>query len=296
MTEMTEVVVDVRFEVSEGTDLEQTAQFIEEHLSSLDMVKEAEAVAEGGSRIPGLAKIPKTIGAAIVVVRSSRELIEEVRKLITEFKELSSDMGLKDISVQVGKRYIPLEKIGEEDLKQLWAITKLPLQLEREQLQEQAADVQRAHATAQSTLQEKQETGDFDVFLCYNSADRVAILSIGAHLKDRGLLPWLDEWELRPGLPWQRVLEQQIGQIKSAAIFVGRDGIELRKQMEVEAFLRQFVKRTCPVIPVILPNAAQETQLPLFLEGMTWVDFRKQDPEPLERLIWGITGKRGPNR
>jgi hypothetical protein len=25
---------------------------------------------------------------------------------------------------------------------------------------------------------------------------------------------------------------------------------------------------------------------------MTWVDFRKRDPDPMEQLIWGITGER----
>ena len=36
--------------------------------------------------------------------------------------------------------------------------------------------------------------------------------------------PWLDEWKLRPGLPWQPLLEEQIGKIKSAAVFVGKNG------------------------------------------------------------------------
>src|SRR5207237_9243415 len=88
---------------------------------------------------------------------------------------------------------------------------------------DRAADIQRTLATAQSTVHGKQETNDFDVFLCYNETDRAAIINLGERLKDQGLLPWLDVWELRPGLPWQRVLESQIGQIKSAAIFVGQD-------------------------------------------------------------------------
>jgi hypothetical protein len=28
---------------------------------------------------------------------------------------------------------------------------------------------------------------------------------------------------------------------------------------------------------------------------MTWVDFRKQEPDPLKRLIWGITGQKPEN-
>jgi formylglycine-generating enzyme required for sulfatase activity len=60
--------------------------------------------------------------------------------------------------------------------------------------------------------------------------------------------------------------------------------------MEIEAYLRRFVRNQCPVIPVLLSNAPEQPELPLFLEGMTWVDFRRVSPKPMERLIWGITG------
>ena len=156
---------------------------------------------------------------------------------------------------------------------------------------DQAADVQRARETANATIQGKQKTDDFDVFLCYNRANREAVISIGERLKEEGLLPWLDERELRPGLPRQRLLERQISQIKSAVVFIGKDGIDPGEQMEVEALLHQFVKRQCPVIPVILPDVSQEPQLSPFLEGMTRVDFRKPEPDPFQLLVWGITGQ-----
>jgi len=144
----------------------------------------------------------------------------------------------------------------------------------------------------QIRVQSETELKEFDVFLCYNAKDKSAVKKIGEQLKQRGILPWLDEWELRPGLPWQRSLEQQIGQIKSAAVFVGESGIGPWQQLEVEAYLRQFVKRGCPVIPVLLSYAHAEPQLPVFIEGMTWVDFRLHDPDPMEQLIWGIVGVR----
>jgi len=160
------------------------------------------------------------------------------------------------------------------------------------QAMDRAADKQRDLATAQSVLQGKRETGDFDVFLCHNVEDKAAVKQIAEQLQEQGILPWLDEWELRPGLPWQRILGEQIGQIKSAAVFVGKSGIGPWQQIELEAFLREFVERKCPVIPVLLPDAPQEPQLPIFLKGMAWVDFRKQDSDLMERLIWGITGER----
>ena len=55
---------------------------------------------------------------------------------------------------------------------------------------------------------------------------------------------------------------------------------------------QRICKRKCPVIPVILADAPQKPKLPLFLREMTWVDFRKNEPDPLQQLIWGITGKK----
>jgi hypothetical protein len=48
------------------------------------------------------------------------------------------------------------------------------------------------------------------------------------------------------------------------------------------------------VIPVRLPGAECPT-LPVFLDGMTWVDLSATDPDPLDQLEWGITG-RHPDR
>ena len=157
---------------------------------------------------------------------------------------------------------------------------------------DQVADIQRERETAQSILQGKIVTGDFDVFLCHHGIDKPIIKQIGEQLKGQGILPWLDEWELRPGLPWQRLLEEQIKQIKSAAVFVGKNGIGPWQEQELEAFLRAFVKRGYPVIPVLLEDAPQTPELPIFLGGMTWVDFRVREPDPLQQLFWGVTGIR----
>ena len=150
-----------------------------------------------------------------------------------------------------------------------------------------AEEVARAQEVAR-----RRAAGDFDVFLCHNWADKPAVKKIAQALIARGIVPWLDEWELPPGRPWQPLLEQQIANIKSAAVFVGSAGIGPWQEQEINGFLRQFVRRSNPVIPVLLENAPATPTLPLFLEAMTWVDFRLRDPDPLERLLWGITGKR----
>ena len=167
-----------------------------------------------------------------------------------------------------------------------------PVQRSVVQEMDRSADAQRDRSAAASKLQGKIATGDFDVFLCHHGIDKSDVKKVGEKLKEQGILPWLDEWELRPGIPWQRLLEERIENIKSAAVFVDKSGIGPWQLLELEAFLREFVNRGCPVIPVLLSDAPDEPQLPLFLKGMTWVDFRKQEPDPMRQLIWGITGER----
>lgn len=156
------------------------------------------------------------------------------------------------------------------------------------------AEEQRKRNTAVAILRGKREAKDYDVFLCHASEDKPAVKDIGEKLKQQALLPWLDEWELRPGLPWQDALGEQIEKVKTAAVFVGEKGLGPWQNLELNAIIRQFVKRGCPVIPVLLPTCTQVPKLPPFLDGMSWVDFRQKEPNPMGQLLWGITGTRHP--
>ncbi len=140
--------------------------------------------------------------------------------------------------------------------------------------------------------EEKIARGEYDVFLCYNSKDREEVKTIANWLKDNGIAPWLDQWDLQPGLSWQRLVEKQIKTIKSAAVFVGKKGTGPQQEREVYAFLSASVSGKCSVIPVLLQNAPYKPKLSPFLKENTWVDFRTNNPDPLEHLIWGITGKK----
>lgn len=141
------------------------------------------------------------------------------------------------------------------------------------------------------SIRSKRERGEYDVFLCYNTEDKVEVKKIAYRLIDRYLLPWLDEWDVPPGHSIVHSLEEQIDKINSAAIFVGESGIGPWQRLEYDALLKRSQKRGCRIIPVILPDCKKEPELPLFLENAKWVDFRRSEPDPLLELIWGITGE-----
>jgi hypothetical protein len=106
-------------------------------------------------------------------------------------------------------------------------------------------------------------------------------------------LPWLDEWELRPGEVWLDYIDEIIRLVKSTAVFVGSHGPGRWQKLEIRGVLRRFVDAGLRVIPVLLEDAKDEPDWSLFLDDFQRVDFRKKDPDPFEQLIWGITGERG---
>jgi len=99
-------------------------------------------------------------------------------------------------------------------------------------------------------LDRKRASGIFDVFLCHHTDDKPTVKEIGQRLKEAGLLPWLDIWELPPGQPWLPLLEQQIGNIRAAAVFVGSAGIGPWQKRELYSLLSEFVERNVPVMAV----------------------------------------------
>ena len=159
-------------------------------------------------------------------------------------------------------------------------------------VESELAQQQRRAQEIQRVLAAKRAAGQFDVFLCHNHRDKPAVKDIAQALKARGLLPWLDQWELPPGQPWQPLLERQIGNIRAAAVCVGSAGVGPWQEQELYGFLSEFVSRRAPVIPVLLPGAPVKPELPIFLRLMTYVDFGLSDPEPMAQLEWGITGVR----
>ena len=138
---------------------------------------------------------------------------------------------------------------------------------------------------------EDETVAKFDTFLSHNSNDKPTVRQLAEALKRRGLNVWLDEWELIPGRPWQEALEKIIRTTMSAVVAVSKDGLGPWETPEMRACLAQFVERKLPVIPVLLPGAGAQPELPLFLQAFTWVDLRQGLTEDgLDRLQWGITG------
>jgi hypothetical protein len=137
----------------------------------------------------------------------------------------------------------------------------------------------------------------FDVFQSHNGKDKPAVREIKRRLTERKITAWLDKDELQPGIPWQQVLEDAIQESRSVAVFLGASGVGPWEDEEMRAALRLAVQDKRPVIPVLLPGAPDDVKVPPFLGNRTWVDLRPDVPaEGLDRLVWGITGRKPGTR
>jgi energy-coupling factor transporter ATP-binding protein EcfA2 len=135
----------------------------------------------------------------------------------------------------------------------------------------------------------------WDVFLSHSSADRASVSIIARQLRDQlKLRPFLDQWHLTPGEPWQEELVAALEDSATAAVFIGPGGINPWHDEEVRVALSRAVRTDDEfrVIPVLLPGV-DAAQVPTLLSRRTWVDFGSglDDDEALQRLAAGIRGE-----
>jgi formylglycine-generating enzyme required for sulfatase activity len=135
----------------------------------------------------------------------------------------------------------------------------------------------------------------FDVFLSHNSKDNSVVRELAAQLRARGLRVWLDVDNLLPGHRWQEELEDVIRTSGAGAVLVGSDGLGPWEEPEMRALLSQFVQRRLKVIPVLLPGAPGQPELPPFLAEFVWSDLRGGlTQDAVDRLAEGIRQRPAP--
>jgi hypothetical protein len=132
-----------------------------------------------------------------------------------------------------------------------------------------------------------------DVFLSYSSVDQTWVSRLKDALQARGLKVWLDRDEIRPGDLFVGALETGLDESKAVALIVSPESMVsgwVREEYSRALSLSQEKNPPLQLIPVIL----REAKLPGFLANRNWVDFRDESAfdENLEKLIWGITGKK----
>lgn len=114
--------INLVFELKDKKSAPEIATSLQDRIAEMEMVDDVEAVVESSDKmrvITGL-EIVAAIGVTVTVIKSGRELLEEVREFIKAVKGLMVDVkDLKNAYVDIGSRRVPLDKLGPDDLAQI---------------------------------------------------------------------------------------------------------------------------------------------------------------------------------
>ena len=152
----------------------------------------------------------------------------------------------------------------------------------------------RQRITAAWVIKGKEAQGRYDVFLSHNSEDKREVEDIAKALKKKGLRPWLDKWDMAAGDIINDKLEWAIEHVPCAALFFGKHDAGNWHIMEYRAYLERWAQGQSRMVPVILPGALDQPELPVFLRQALWVDMRdwKSDgSDAFYRLVCGVVGR-----
>jgi small GTP-binding protein len=152
---------------------------------------------------------------------------------------------------------------------------------------EEAIRVQRNHEILQHKLEARQSLNDYDMFFCYNHADSESVQKIADQLIEMGILPWLFERDQRLEPDWRERLQDIINMNKSGVVFQSNNGMSIFQQKEIVTLLSHSNSQTrsFPITLAILPGTADTPTLTSLSSTQHVVDFRKNEPDPIESLI-----------
>jgi hypothetical protein len=155
-------------------------------------------------------------------------------------------------------------------------------------------DCIRCHPPAGAERLIEAASPEYDLFLSYDGDDWEEAKSLAEALQELGLHPWVDRWDLPPGRRWQDVVGRIIERIPVMVVCIGSKGKEssVFQSLEFQAFTQRMNDGEMPLIPVILRSVQGKPDLPTLLSPRTFVDLRESDPDPVQRLYFGITGRK----
>jgi len=129
----------------------------------------------------------------------------------------------------------------------------------------------------------------YEVFLCYNSRERLAVLAIAKKLSDRGMALWIDQEGILGGETNDEAIKQAVIESAAAAVFVGPAGLGRYQRYEVRALIDATMSNKIRVIPVLLPGCDALPESEIFLRQHQYVKFSTLDDlDALDKLVKAV--------
>lgn len=124
---------------------------------------------------------------------------------------------------------------------------------------------------------------DAKIFLSHNSKDKQFVLKLAKSLKDEGLTPWYDEWELKVGDSLHSKISEGISESGWLAVILSKNSVksdwvthELNAALAIELKAKEVF---------VLPILIEDCELPIFLADKVFADFRTNFEKGMRDLL-----------
>jgi formylglycine-generating enzyme required for sulfatase activity len=116
------------------------------------------------------------------------------------------------------------------------------------------------------------------VFLCHASQDKPAVRKLYRYLKQRGVQPWLDEFDLLPGEKWEEEIPNALFSSDVILVCLSKNSINKEGFVQREiSFALDKAKEKREGTIFIVPAKLEECDVPPRLSGYQWVDLSRVD-------------------
>jgi methylase of polypeptide subunit release factors len=111
--------------------------------------------------------------------------------------------------------------------------------------------------------------------MSYSTHNADIVRDVARKLQQRGIEVYLDDFDRdMAGKPFLQVLEESLRRATTVAVFIGAGGLGRFQRLEVNLAVILSAQRGLRVVPVLLPGADHVSELELFLQCFSWIDFR----------------------
>jgi len=127
------------------------------------------------------------------------------------------------------------------------------------------------------------------IFLCHNSKDHSFINWLQKELGKKGIFSWVDEGEIKVGdsLIWK--IEEGIKNTIYFGAILSKNSVKsnwVKKELEM-AITKEIGEGKIFILPIVIDDC----EIPLFLKGKKFADFRESDDKGLMDLLEVLIGK-----
>ncbi|MBE9570908.1 MAG: toll/interleukin-1 receptor domain-containing protein [Proteobacteria bacterium] len=124
------------------------------------------------------------------------------------------------------------------------------------------------------------------VFISYSHQDKDFVDKLASNLVKHKARVWIDHWELHVGDSIIDRVQEAIQESNAFIIVISKSSMEsewCKKELS-SGFLGELEERRVVVLPLLL----EECEMPIFLRGKMYADFRHNFDEGLNRILEAI--------